>query len=100
MQLSATDAGAIYEFDEAGQEFTLRSTYGMDEGLIAAIKERHVHIGESGIGQAAAQRAPLQMADAEKEAHSEALDIVVRAGYRALLFIPLLGAEDRISAVR
>jgi hypothetical protein len=29
-QLSSTDAGAIYVFDEAAQEFRLRATYGMD----------------------------------------------------------------------
>ena len=30
-QLSGTEAGAIYVFDEATQEFRLRATYGMDE---------------------------------------------------------------------
>ena len=42
VQLSDTDAGAIYDYDETASEFRLRSTYGMDEGLIAAIKERHI----------------------------------------------------------
>jgi signal transduction histidine kinase len=96
VQLSDTDAGAIYEYHEARQEFELRSTYGMDEELIAAIKERHVHIGDAGIGHAAAQRAPLQIADVQKEPHSDVLDVVIRAGYRALLFVPLIGADDRI----
>ena len=31
-QLSSTEAGAIYVFDEASQEFQLRATYGMDDG--------------------------------------------------------------------
>ena len=31
VQLSRTDAGAIYVFDEARQEFRLRATYGMSE---------------------------------------------------------------------
>ena len=63
VQLSETDAGAIYDYDETKSEFRLRSTYGMDDGLIAAIKERHIRIGDAGIGEAAAQRAPLQIAD-------------------------------------
>jgi len=42
VQLSETDAGAIYDYDETKREFGLRSTYGMDEAMIAAIKERHV----------------------------------------------------------
>jgi signal transduction histidine kinase len=96
VQLSDTDAGAIYDYDETRQEFRLRSTYGMDEALIAAIKERHLRIGDAGIGHAASQRAPLQIADVQKEPASEVLDVIVRAGYRALLFIPLLGAGERI----
>jgi signal transduction histidine kinase len=99
VQLSDTDAGAIYEYVDAKGEFELRSTYGMDEALIAAIKERHVHIGDAGIGHAASQRAPLQIADVQKEPATEVLDVVVRAGYRALLFIPLLGADRIIGAL-
>ena len=99
VQLSETDAGAIYEYDQSKNEFYLRSTYGMDDDLIAAIKERHVHIGDAGLGQAAAQRAPLQIADVQKEPPTEVLDVVVRAGFRALLFIPLLGAEQVVGAL-
>ena len=33
VELSATDGGAIYEFDEAGQEFLLRATHGMSAEL-------------------------------------------------------------------
>jgi signal transduction histidine kinase len=99
VQLSDTDAGAIYDYDEAKGEFGLRSTYGMDDELIAAIKERHVHIGDAGIGHAAAQRAPIQIADVQKEPASEVLDVVIRAGFRALLFIPLIGPEGIVGAL-
>ena len=33
-QLSGTEAGAIYGYDEQSREFRLRATYGMDQGLI------------------------------------------------------------------
>ena len=68
VQLSDTDAGAIYDYDETNKEFGLRSTYGMDDELIAAFKERHIRIGDAGIGQAASQRAPLQIADLQNGA--------------------------------
>ncbi len=99
VQLSDTDAGAIYDYEEARGEFSLRSTYGMDEGLIAAIRERHIRIGDPGVGQAVLQRAPVQIADVRSEPASELLDVVVRAGYRALLIIPLLGADQIIGAL-
>jgi signal transduction histidine kinase len=99
VQLSETDAGAIYDYDETKNEFGLRSTYGMDDELIAAFKERHVRIGDAGIGQAASQRAPLQIADVQNEPPSQNLDVVVRAGYRAVLIVPLLGAERIVGAL-
>ena len=99
VQLSGTDAGAIYDYDEARKEFGLRSTFGMDEGLIAAIKEQHIRIGDAGVGQAAAKRIPVQIADVRKEPASEVLDVVVRAGFRALLILPLLGADKVIGAL-
>src|SRR5262249_56123822 len=37
VDLSTTDAGAIYVFDEERQEFRLRATYGMSEAMIPAI---------------------------------------------------------------
>jgi GAF domain-containing protein len=46
-QLSDTEAGAIYVFDETGQEFRLRATYGMDDAVIAAIRDHHIHIGDT-----------------------------------------------------
>ena len=41
-QLSGTEAGAIYVFDEDSQEFRLRATYGMDDAIIAEIRDRHI----------------------------------------------------------
>src|SRR5262249_54645531 len=99
VQLSDTDAGAIYDYDESKSEFGLRSTYGMDESLIAAIKERHIRIGDVGIGQAATQRTPLQIPDVQTQSPSAVLDVVGRAGFRALLIIPLLGAERIVGAL-
>jgi signal transduction histidine kinase len=98
VQLSDTDAGAIYDFNEEKGEFGLRATYGMNEELIAQIKERHIRLGDAGIGHAAAQRSPVQIADV-REGGSEVLDVVVRAGFRALLIVPLLGAEKTVGAL-
>src|SRR5207247_10594583 len=63
VQLSQTEAGTIYVFNEQTQKFELRSTYGMDDTLIAAIRERHIRIGDPGVGQAAATQAPVQVPD-------------------------------------
>src|ERR1700688_4581589 len=41
VQLSETEAGAIYSYDEEAREFRLRATYGMNEEMIAALAHRH-----------------------------------------------------------
>src|SRR5262249_40136691 len=81
-QLSGTDAGTIYVFDETSQEFRLRATYGMDDAIIAAIRDRHIRVGETAIGRAVEQRRPMQIPDIQN-APSSVLDIIVRAGFRA-----------------
>src|SRR3984893_18419760 len=68
-------------------------------GAAAAFKERHIRIGDAGIGQAASQRAPLQIADLQNEPPSQNLEVVLRAGYRAVLIVPLLGAERIVGAL-
>jgi adenylate cyclase len=97
--LSNTEAGAIYVFDDAAQEFRLRATYGMDDKIIAEIKDRHMHIGETAIGVAAQRRMPVQIPDVRNDPSSPVLDVIVRAGFRALLTVPLLGADRIVGAL-
>ena len=97
-QLSSTDAGAIFVFDEASQEFRLRATYGMDATIIAAIGDRRIRLGETAIGEAAAQGTPIQIPDVQ-DPSPLVLDVIVRAGFRALLIVPLLGADRIVGAL-
>ena len=94
VDLSHTDAGTIYEFDEATQVFVPQANYGMPEELIAALRQSHIRVGEGAVGQAARTRAAFQIADLEKEPHY-ALRFLIEAGYRALLAVPLL-REGRV----
>jgi two-component system NtrC family sensor kinase len=98
-QLSDTEAGTIYVFDDTAQEFHLRATYGMDEAIIAEIKDHHIHIGETAIGQAVAQRIPIQIPDIQNDPNSTVLDVIVRAGFRSLLIVPLLGSDRAVGAL-
>jgi signal transduction histidine kinase len=98
VQLSRADAGAIYVLDEAGREFEIRATHGMTEAMIAALRDQHLSVSERTIALAVAQRAPVQVPDLLDEALTPTLEIVVHAGYRALLIVPLL-RPDRIVGV-
>jgi signal transduction histidine kinase len=98
VQLSGTDAGAIYVFDEARKEFRLRSTYGMSEEMIAAIKEHRVGVGDA-LEQAAGQRALVQIADLREQPSAPVHELILKAGYRALLVVPLVGPDETVGAL-
>jgi signal transduction histidine kinase/CheY-like chemotaxis protein len=98
VQLSSTDAGTIYVFDDASKEFRLRATHAMDDTIIAEIKDRHIHLGETAIGRAVEQRTPIQVPDIRSDP-SSVLDVIVRAGFRALLTVPLCGADRIVGAL-
>jgi signal transduction histidine kinase len=94
VQLSNTDAGAIYVFDDAESEFHLRATYGMDQGLIEALSRAHISVGEQNVNLMLTQRQPIQIADLSQEVRSPVDDIVLGAGYRARLVAPLFRGDD------
>jgi GAF domain-containing protein len=97
-QLSSTEAGAIYVFDDTNQEFRLRATYGLDDAVVAELRDSHIRIGETAISDAVEQRMPIQIADIEADP-SATLDVIVRAGFRALLLVPLLGTDRVVGAL-
>ena len=99
VQLSRTDAGAIYVFDEERKEFRLHATYGMSETMIAAITDRHIGLGDANIGAATAQRKPIQVSDIRNEPASPVNEIILREGYRGILIIPLLRPDHIVGAL-
>ncbi|MBI5968703.1 MAG: GAF domain-containing protein [Deltaproteobacteria bacterium] len=98
VELSGTDGGVVYEYDEATQEFSPRVTHHMDEELIEAVQAAPIRLGEGAVGRGAASRAPVQVPDIldEREYSATRLrPILARLGYRSLLAVPLL-REERI----
>ena len=94
VQLSGTEAGAIYVFDDLQREFHLRATYGMDQELIEALTQRHIGLDEPNITPAFLAGEPIQVSDLREAVSSAANEIVLRAGFRARLVTPLLRGEE------
>jgi signal transduction histidine kinase len=99
VQLSGTEAGTIYEFDDGEKELRLRSTHGMSEELIEALKAQHLGVGEPIMNRAVACREPVQIEDLLANPPTPAQDIIARAGFRALLVVPLLGRDHVVGAL-
>src|SRR5258706_7276888 len=70
----------------------------VSEAFVAELARQSVGFGQSTVAQAAMQHAPVQVADLE--AKPTALqEIILRAGYRALLVMPLLSRDKLMGAL-
>jgi len=98
VQLSTTEAGVIYVFDELDQTFRVRATYGLSEELIAAVQAQYVAISDA-IRQATWNRQPQEIADIGDEPPSPVREIAMRAGFRARLIVPLVTRDRVIGAL-
>ena len=99
VQLTKTDAGTIYEFDEAEQVFLPCINHGISAEVIDSLRKSRQRVGDkSGIGQSAAIRKPFQIPDL-LNAPDYPMIAVQKAGFRALLAVPLLHKERIIGGL-
>jgi len=99
VQLSGTEAGAIYGYDEHTQEFHLRATHGMTEAMINALARQHIGLNEPLVAPALVQRGPIQFADLREQAATAVTEIILDAGFRALLVAPLMRGEEIVGTL-
>jgi len=99
VQISGTEAGVIYGYDEGERELRLRATYGMDKELIGALTRQHIRIDDANVTLAFAKDEPIQIADLREEPRSELNDIILHAGFRARLLAPLMRGDEIIGAL-
>jgi signal transduction histidine kinase len=102
VQLSGTDSGVIYEYDEGDQEFHLRASHRMEEELVEAIRAAPIRQGEGATGRATTSRTPVQVINLleERELGATRLrPIAARLGYRSVLAVPLLREERILGAL-
>ena len=93
VQLSRTDCGVIYEYDEAAELFHLRASHRMEEELVQAIRTAPLRLGEGYTGQAGMARMPVQVSDLRNEREVRLMRIrpvSERLGYRSLLTVPIM----------
>jgi GAF domain-containing protein len=98
VQLSNTDAGVIYVYDELDQTLRVRATYGLSDELVAAIRFQPAGASDA-LRQAIQDRQPLEIADIRDEPPSPVREIAMRAGFRSRLVVPLVGADKVVGAL-
>src|SRR6516162_1732053 len=92
-QLSQADEGTIYEFDDTAEVFVPKSTFGMSAERVAALRERRVRLGETHLGRAAVERAPVHVEDVQQDPTLDREGLL--EGIHAVLAVPLL-REDKV----
>jgi signal transduction histidine kinase len=101
VQLSGTDGGAIYEYDEPSEEFLLRATHHMEDELITALRANPPRLGDGVVGRAASSREPIQIPDiSQSRVYAPRMrEILALFGFHASLAVPLLREERIIGAL-
>jgi two-component system, NtrC family, sensor kinase len=89
-QLSGTDAGVIYEYDEQREVFVPSATEHLATEIVETMLATPVRKGEGATGRLAEALEPIQVPDIlAAPAESRVRGVLVQAGYRALLAVPL-----------
>jgi GAF domain-containing protein len=99
-QLTGVDAGVIYEYDEQREVFEPRATERLEEDIVRMLVATPVRKGQGATGRLAEVAEPIQLADLRDIAEQIPVrDALVRAGYRALLAVPLVREDHLIGAL-
>src|SRR5262250_2109745 len=62
VQLSGSDQGIVYEFDEGSQIFHARATHRITPEHLETVRAAPISLGEGAIGRAGVMREPVQVA--------------------------------------
>jgi GAF domain-containing protein/anti-sigma regulatory factor (Ser/Thr protein kinase) len=90
-ELSGTDAGVVYEYDEQREVFLPRATERLETEIVETMLATPVRKGEGATGRLAEVPEPIQVPDIlAAPTESRVRGALVRSGYRALLAVPLV----------
>jgi GAF domain-containing protein/anti-sigma regulatory factor (Ser/Thr protein kinase)/HAMP domain-containing protein len=99
-EMSDTGGGAIYVLNEESGELLLEAGHNMTDEHLAAVRQHPIRLGDPVVGECALRGEAVEMVDVTAEARSYPLfAILERAGFRALLAVPLLHQGRAIGAL-
>ena len=97
--LCGADAGSIYTRDPASGWYELRGSCNTSEKLIETLSSAGELLGTTVIGQAAAQRRPVEIRDLAGQPHSPLRKSLLAEGFRSLLVVPLVRDDEVLGAL-
>jgi signal transduction histidine kinase len=97
--LSRSDAGFIYQFDEASQVFRFRAGHLLRPEFIKVFEQTPPALHNSLIGKAAILGAPEQIADLKTADNYVFRDHLLKEGYRSILAVPAMQGKLLIGGI-
>jgi GAF domain-containing protein/DNA-binding response OmpR family regulator len=96
-KLAGTQAGLIYDYDEAAEELRPRAAIGIADDVADSLRRNPLRKGEGAAGQAIMTRQPVQVSDIAVEStyQSPVRTLMMETGFRAVLAVPLI-REDQV----
>jgi signal transduction histidine kinase/CheY-like chemotaxis protein len=95
VQLSGSDGGSIYEFDEDAREFRIATVCGTSPETFDALRRTQIGLDDTFLGQAAARGRPLELPNLGDTPVDPYLRVLAEGGWRSLVAVPML-REGRI----
>ena len=93
------NAGAVFRYSRAERAFRLVEAVGWDELLLRSVRDLRVEEAETAMGEAAARRTPIQLAELAERPSAPLRDASLAAGFHSALVVPLVGAERILGAI-
>src|SRR5262249_39741371 len=99
--LIGADGCTIFEYDEGTEQFHLRATRNLEPGLVELARGTPLRKGDQGIlGQLPIERQAVQVPDITAASYSSPIsNALIRAGYRAVVAVPLIREDHLIGAL-
>jgi GAF domain-containing protein len=100
-KMARAGGGTIYVYDKAANAFRLEAGYNMSEEHIARVRAQPMRMGDPVVGESVERRETIVIEDlsAIDRTHTPLIDILVRAGVRAILSMPLIHQGEVIGAL-
>jgi signal transduction histidine kinase/CheY-like chemotaxis protein len=95
VQLSGSDGGSIYEFDEDAREFRIATVSSTSPETFDALRRTRIGLDDTFLGKAATLGRPLELPDLRDAPPDPHLNVLAESGWCSLVAVPML-REGRI----
>jgi signal transduction histidine kinase/CheY-like chemotaxis protein len=95
VELSGTDGGSIYRFDEDAKEFRIETVCGTSPETLEALRRTRIGLDDTFLGKAATLARPMELPDLGDASLDPYLSVLAEGGWRSLVAVPMI-REGRI----